>query len=173
MSDQKSSGFQLVVLSVALMAIWLLWSGIYEPLLISFGVFSVLLTAWVANTLGAVSNEGQPVSVGLRPLWYIPWLLKEIVLANIDVIKRILHPSLTDPQAKVISPTWIKVSAKQKTRLGRTLFANSITLTPGTVSVDVGEDYIWVHALSLEGAESLIDGGEMGQTVCKLEGSHE
>jgi multicomponent Na+:H+ antiporter subunit E len=89
-------------------------------------------------------------------------------VANIDVIKRILSPNIE----KAISPTWTVVSAKQKTRLGRVIFANSITLTPGTVSVEVGEDKILVHALSQEGADSLAGdmGGEMGKRVCGLEG---
>ena len=170
MEEPKTSVLYLVSLSIVLMGVWLIWSGIYEPLLISFGVISVALTVFASHLLSSVDNEGQPLSLGARPFWYIPWLLKEIVVANIDVIKRILNPKLNDETAQIISPTWIKVSAKQKTRLGRTLFANSITLTPGTVSVDVGEDYIWVHALSKEGAESLIDGGEMGALVCRLEG---
>lgn len=170
MEEPKTSMMYLIALSLVLMGIWLVWSGIYEPLLIGFGVVSVALTVFASRLLSTIDDEGQPLSLGMRPLWYVPWLLKEIVVANIDVIKRIIHPKLNDEAAKIISPTWIKVSAKQKTRLGRTLFANSITLTPGTVSVDVGEDYIWVHAISQEGAESLIDGGEMGALVCKLEG---
>ena len=83
-------------------------------------------------------------------------------MANIDVLKRILLSG-------AVEPTWIKVPANQKTRLGRVIFANSITLTPGTVSVDIQEDYILVNAISLEGAESLVDGGYMGAKVCGLE----
>ena len=159
-----------IALGVVLMGIWLAWYGIYEPLLISFGVLSVIITVWVSDTLGAVGDDGQPLSLGGSPFWYIPWLLKEIVLANIDVMKRVLNPSLNDPNQKVISPTWIKVQAKQHSALGQSLFANSITLTPGTVSVAIEDDYIWVHAISKDGAESLLDGGEMGALVCKLEG---
>lgn len=161
-----------ITLMVVMMGVWLAWSGIYEPLLITFGVISVVITVVVTGTLDSIGEEGQPLSVGLGMVWYIPWLLKEIVVANIDVIKRILHPQLNDPSAKVISPTWVKVKANQGSRLTESVFANSITLTPGTVSVDIGEDYVWVHALSLEGAESLADnGGEMGALVCKLEGA--
>ena len=158
-----------LALGFVLMGIWLAWSGIYEPLLISFGVLSVIITVWVSDSLGSVGDDGQPLSWGSGPFWYIPWLLKEIVVANIDVMKRVLSPSLNDPSQEIISPTWIKVQAKQKTGLGQSLFANSITLTPGTVSVAIEDDYIWVHALSKDGAESLIDGGEMGALVCKLE----
>lgn len=170
MGKPKTSGLYLGALSIVLMVVWLVWSGIYKPLLIIFGVISVAITVVLSHYLSVVDDEGQPISLGVRPFWYVPWLLKEILVSNIDVMKRILHPKLNDPEANIISPTWIKVSAAQHSRLGESLFANSITLTPGTVSVDVGEDYIWVHALSKEGAESLIDGGEMGALVCKLEG---
>ena len=163
MSEVKSGTIYLIVLALVLSIIWLAWSGIYEPLLMGFGVGSVLLTVWISKSLGIVDDAGQPIAWGIAPAGYFLWLIKEIILANIDVIKRVINPSLA------ISPTWIKVHAKQKSRLGRAVFANSITLTPGTVSVDVGEDYIWVHAISKEGAESLINGGEMGDKVCNLE----
>lgn len=160
-----------IILMVVMMGVWLAWSGIYEPLLITFGVISVVITVFVTGTLNSIDEEGQPLSIGVGMVWYVPWLLKEIVVANIDVIKRILHPQLNDPIAGIISPTWVKVKANQGSRLTESVFANSITLTPGTVSVDIGEDYVWVHALSKDGAESLADnGGEMGALVCKLEG---
>ena len=169
--DVKSGGIYLVVLGIVLVFIWLAWSGIYTDdegnpayLILSFGVVSVALTVWVSHGLGVVDDEGQPIAWGLAPIAYLAWLIKEIVVANIDVIKRIISPSLP------ISPTWVKVPATQQSRLGRAVFANSITLTPGTVSVDVGEEYIWVHAISKEGAESLVDGGGvMGQKVSRLE----
>ena len=159
-----------VLLFIVLMGVWLAWSGIYTPLLIGFGVVSVLLTVYVTATLDSLDEEGQPIQWLISMIWYLPWLLKEIIVANIDVIGKILHPKLNDPDSDVISPTWIKVKAEQNSRLAESLFANSITLTPGTVSVDIGEDYIWVHALSNDGARSLVDGGEMGALVCKVEG---
>ena len=94
MKEPKASTTYVVTLSVVLMGVWLAWSGIYESLLISFGLISVALTVFVSRSLAAVDNEGQPMSLGVRPFWYIPWLLKEIIVANIDVIKRILHPKL-------------------------------------------------------------------------------
>ena len=157
-------------LTIALVAIWLGWSGIFEPLLLSFGVVSIVLSVYVTASLESLDNEGQPIQWSTKLLWYVPWLLKEILVANLDVMKRVIRPHL-DRESGVISPTWVKVAAPQKTRLGLTLFANSITLTPGTVSVDSGDGYIWVHALSREGAESLLgdDGGEMGRMASKME----
>lgn len=161
----KPSAGHIAGFTIALTLVWLGWSGHLEPMILGFGVISLILTVWLSIRLGAVDDEGQPLNPKL--ITYAPWLIKEIIVANIDVIKRVLSPNIE----KAISPTWIVVSAKQKTRLGRVIFANSITLTPGTVSVEVGDDKILVHALSKEGAESLAGdmGGEMGTRVCGLE----
>lgn len=161
----KPSVGHVLGFTAVLTIVWLGWSGHFEPMILGFGVFSLALTLWYSKRLEVLDNEGQPVNPKL--LGYAPWLIKEIVVANIDVIKRILSPKIE----QAISPTWIMVSAKQKTRLGRVIFANSITLTPGTVSVELGDDKILVHALSQEGADSLAGdmGGEMGTRVCNLE----
>ena len=162
----KPSMGHMLGLGFVLVLIWLGWSGYFLWLILNFGVFSILITVWVSSRLQVIDEEGQPVNVKL--VTYAPWLIKEIIVANIDVIKRILSPDVK----AAISPTWTIVNAKQKTQLYRVVFANSITLTPGTVSVEVGDDKILVHALSKEGAESLAGdtGGEMGQRCCGLEG---
>jgi len=165
------SGKHAFGLTAVLVVVWLGWSGIYQPLLLSFGVVSILISVYVTATLGSLDSEGQPTQWSFRLFWYVPWLLKEIVVANLDVMKRVVSPGLRSVDTEAISPTWVKVAAPQTSRLGVTLFANSITLTPGTVSVDSGDGYIWVHALSKEGAESLLgeDGGEMGRMASKME----
>ena len=95
--------------------------------------------------------------------FYWPWILWEIFKANIGVTRVILNPKLP------ISPNMIQVKASQKTALGKVIYANSITLTPGTVSVDVTDDTITVHALSHDNAEELLT-GEMDRRVTKMEG---
>lgn len=99
--------------------------------------------------------------LGISSISYVVWLGKEIVEANIEVTKLILRPKLS------IRPRMIRVRASQSTELGRVILANSITLTPGTVSVDMQGDRIWVHALSFEGAEEDLS-GDMDRRVCKL-----
>ena len=154
-----------LVLGMTLFGIWLLLSGHYTPLLISFGVVSCLLVVLLSRRMNIVDEEGVPVELGLRPfIYYAPWLLKEIVLANIDVARRILDPRLP------IRPTLVRVRASQKGDLGRVIYANSITLTPGTVSVDMEGDQITVHVLSYEGAAEDMS-GEMDRRISKLEGS--
>ena len=160
--EQKETTKHGILLCVSLAFIWMAWSGHTETLLIAFGVGSILLTLWVGLRLSVVDEEGQPTNPKL--IGYVPWIIKEIIVANIDVIKRILS---RDPKA--VEPTWVRVPAKQKTRLGRVIFANSITLTPGTVSVEVDDENILVNAICFDGAKSLEMGGDMGAKVCSLE----
>jgi multicomponent Na+:H+ antiporter subunit E len=99
----------------------------------------------------------------LRALLYIPWLILEVVKSNIDVARRILDPRLP------ISPRVIEVQASQRRDIGRVIYANSITLTPGTVSIDTDGDRITVHALTEEAAAGLLT-GEMDRRVTRFEG---
>jgi len=151
-------------LAVSLMAIWLLWSGHYTPLMISFGVLSCLFVVFIARRMYLADPEGHPIHLLPRLLLYIPWLSWAIFRANLDVALRILKPGLP------IAPRMIKVKASQKTHLGLVAYANSITLTPGTVTVDLQEDgEIAVHALTREAAEDL-QTGVMDRRVVQLEG---
>ena len=151
-------------LGAALAVVWLLLSGHFTPLLLAFGAVSVALTVWLAVRMGVVDDEGVPAHLlpGL-PL-YMPYLLAQIVRANADVIGRVLRPRLA------ISPTIVEVEMAQRTAAGRVLYANSITLTPGTVSLQTSaeRDRIRVHALSREGAADLA-GGEMGRRAAAVE----
>lgn len=150
-------------LAATLFGLWLLLSGHYTPLLLSFGVLSVVVVVWIAWRMDVVDHEGHPIHLSLKAVSYWPWLLKEIVKANLDVVRRVLSPRLP------ISPTIASVSASQATEVGRVTFANSITLTPGTVSLEVWEDHVEVHALSREGMEDL-QGGEMDRRAKAMEG---
>ncbi len=149
-----------LVLAVTLMAVWLLWSGHGEPLLVGFGIFSCLLVVLLSRRMGIIDEETVPVQLGLRPfVRYAPWLVSQIVVANIDVARRILSPKMP------IEPALIQVKVTQQGDLGRVIYANSITLTPGTVSVDLEGDTITVHALTTEAAESLSNGQMDGRVT--------
>lgn len=152
----------LVTLAVSLAAVWLIWSGHSEPFLLFLGLISVAASVWIAHSMGIADEEGAPTGLSLRPLLYAVWLGKEIVIANIEVTKLILDRRLP------IHPQVFCVAATQKTALGRVVFANSITLTPGTVSIDLVGDRVWVHALSYAGAEEDLS-GDMSRRVCALE----
>jgi multicomponent Na+:H+ antiporter subunit E len=166
MGKNRHWGFALVhavSLGLILFASWLLMSGIFEPLILILGVFSCALVVAIAVRMDVIDHEAVPVHLTFKVLMYWPWLLWEIVKANIDVTKRVL--GFAD-----ISPTMVRIKATQKTDLGIVIFANSITLTPGTISIDVDEEgYILVHALSRDGTEGL-EGGDMDRRVTELEG---
>ena len=153
-----------VALFVVLMVVWLLNSGHYTPLMIGFGVTSSLFVVFLSWRMGIVDREGLPVRLLPRAVLYAPWLFKEIFKANVDVARRIL--TLYEPN---ISPRLFDAGVTQKSDLGRVIYANSITLTPGTVSIGVRGFYIMVHAIAEEVAEGLQE-GEMDRRVTWLEG---
>lgn len=149
-------------LSCTLVAIWLLNSGHYTPLLLSLGAFSVGLVVWIAHKMDVVDGEAQPIHLTLKLPGYWLWLTKEIVLSNIDVVKRIwLTPNS-------IEPTIATLKISQNTDMGRVIYANSITLTPGTVALDLRDDEVVIHSLTREGLRDL-QSGEMDRRVSQLE----
>ncbi len=153
---------RLLILFFLTTGLWLALSGHFDPLLLSLGLLSAATVTLVSHRMGVIDAEGQPLELMPGLLRYAPWLAKEIVRACIDVAWRIVQPSLP------IQPTIIRVPANQRTVTGRVSFANSITLTPGTISLDVLEKQIEVHALTAESAADL-ESGEMGKRVEHLE----
>jgi len=156
---------RLVSIFLTLFGFWLLLSGHYTGFLMLSGILCALGVVLFARRMSIADQEGHPVDLVLRALFsYWPWLLKEIVKSALQVSAIILDPRVP------ISPTMLQVRATQKTDVGRTTFANSITLTPGTISVEVGEDEILVHALTRDAALGLAD-GEMDRRVSRFEDS--
>jgi len=151
-----------ISLFLALAAFWLLISGHYTLLILSLGLISIALVVYISHRMDVVDHESQPLLITLKIPGYHLWLIKEIILANITVVKHIWLGNET------ISPVLIRVKAGQKTDMGKVLYANSITLTPGTVSVDLAGDQITVHALLRENIEEL-QAGEMDRRICRLE----
>ena len=151
-----------IKLILFLFAIWLLLSGHYTPLMLTLGLLSTLLVVVLVNRANLIDQEKQPIIIKPSVLFYWGWLGREIVKSNIDVARRILNPRLQ------ISPNVFTVKASQKSDLGRVTYANSITLVPGTVAMDVEEDVITVHALTQEAAADL-QRGEMDRRVFAVE----
>ena len=149
-------------LGLAMFALWLLLSGHYVPLMIGFGVLSCITIVLIAARLDVVDHEAVPLQLRIGWFGYIVWLAKEIIKANIDVAKIVLNPKLP------ISPTMIWVPATQRTDVGKVIYANSITLTPGTVSVEIEDGKILVHAITREMADGLAE-GDMDQRVDRIE----
>ncbi len=151
-------------LLVTLFALWLLLSGHYGALLLSLGLFSCLLCVYIARRMDVVDREGHPAHLSLRLFAYFPWLAWETIKSNIAVAKLILDPRMP------ISPSVFTVRASQPGDLGKVIYANSITLTPGTVSMSIDGDQILVHAIDHE-AEAGLKSGEMDRRVTLMAGN--
>jgi multicomponent Na+:H+ antiporter subunit E len=145
-----------------LFGVWLLWSGHTEPLLIAFGLASCALTLWLTMRMYKRGDIHPTNSLGWRPLTYLPWLVWEIIKSNLDVSRIVLSPKMA------ISPRLIRVPSSQTSETGQAIFANSITLTPGTITLDLRQGEALVHALTAEAAEGLL-AGEMNRRVAALE----
>ncbi|MCW8826524.1 MAG: Na+/H+ antiporter subunit E [Gammaproteobacteria bacterium] len=138
---------------VFLFMFWLLLSGHFEPLLLGLGLASVMLTIFLTKRMYVIDHESYPLHLSSRLPTFLVYIFREIVSANIDVIKRIM--TFSDSS---ISPRLIEIPLPQKTDLGRAIYANAITLTPGTVSVELTKETIIVHALTKETADDLSTG---------------
>lgn len=147
----------------SLCVFWLVLSGYFTPFLLTMGLVSALAIVWFARRMDVIDHEGHPLHLGRSALTYLPWLVVEIIKAAWDVSKIIVNPRLP------ISPTMVRVKTSQKTPVGQVVYANSITLTPGTISVLVENDEILVHALTREGAEAVVE-GDMDRRVTRFEG---
>lgn len=140
-------------LAVVLFLFWLALSGHYTSFLVGAGAVCAIAATAVAVRLGIADSEGHPVHLAWSAVTYVPWLLWEIAKSAWGVTRLVLHPALP------ISPTMTKVVASQRTSVGIATYANSITLTPGTITTDVRGNILTVHALVREGAADLEAGG--------------
>ena len=154
---------RLVALVIALFAFWLLLSGMYTPFLVFSGLGCAIVVAALAWRMGAADPEGHPIHLTPAAITYWPWLIKEIALSGWQVARIILDPRLP------ISPALVRFTPSQKSTVGLVTHANSITLTPGTITVDADHGVFLVHALTREAAEGL-EGSEMDRRVSRLEG---
>jgi multicomponent Na+:H+ antiporter subunit E len=147
-----------------LFVFWLLLSGNFTVFLVTIGALTAVAIVAFGRRMDVIDHEGHPIHLSWRVVNYWPWLVKEIVKSAWQVSRIIVDPALP------ISPRLIRVKTSQKTAVGVVTYANSITLTPGTISVDVKRDEILVHALTREGAEGLL-AGEMDRRVTRFEGA--
>jgi multicomponent Na+:H+ antiporter subunit E len=164
--EERTIGLARIVgLWFILFAVWLLLSGHWDSaLLVGFGLGSCTLTVYIASRMDVADHEGVPIYWIGRFLLYLPWLLKEILVANINVAKVILSPKLP------ISPIMVVFRSTQKSDLGRVLYANSITLTPGTITTGVEGDQFEIHALTRKDVDGREE-DEMGRRVSIVEGA--
>ena len=155
---------QIAISTTLLYALWLLLSGHYTGLLLTLGFISALGCSLIAARMGVLDEEGLPMAILMRLPKVTLWLIWEILKSNWGVVKVILNPQSAKPQM-------VSVKASQKTVAGLVTYANFITLTPGTVSVDVDEkkNVILVHGLTDDFAQGCLE-PDMDRKVSGLEG---
>ncbi len=151
-------------LVITMIVLWLFLSGIYKTQLLILGALSVALVVFLAHRMRVLMHRGQPIYFRfLHILNYWRWLAWQIFLSNLDVTKRTLAPEMD------IKPTLRRVAATPDTDMGRAIYANSITLTPGTTAINFTlDDEILVHALHEDSLHEL-EGGEMADHIRDVE----
>jgi len=151
-------------LAVVLSLLWLGLSGVYKPLLFALGLASVALVVWLTERMEVLGAEHDPATLSWRLLVYWTWLVGQVVVSNIAVARAVLDP-------RRIEPSVIDVPVRQHSNVGRVTYANSITLTPGTVTTWLASDgdRAQVHAL-LADAVAGLETDAMGERVQWLEG---
>lgn len=149
-------------LGALLVGLWLALSGYFQPLLLILGLASCAFVLFLTLRMDRI--DGEMIPLDLRPRgWfrYVAWLGVEIVKANLAVTRALLTPRLP------IHPTLFRVRASQRSLLGHVTHANSITLTPGTLSIDLHGHAIDVHSLLPCDPQEL---AEMDRRVSEIEG---
>lgn len=149
------------VLTLFLCLFWVLLSGHFSALLLGLGLVSVLLTVWFLARMDRTDNEASFIRITFGLFGYMFWLSGAVVRANLAVVRCIWNPDLP------IQPTWARVDTEIATPLKKTLYANSITLTPGTLTTGAREDHLSVHCLTKENLAEL-EAGEMEKRIRKL-----
>ena len=165
-----SPAVHLLAMAVLMFGFWMLLSGNTEPKFLTYGVLTSIIAAWVSYPLLLVPNVDDTKRYfvfGVNPvklLAYFVWLLWQLILANVDVIRATVRPEIE------IDPCVVKFRYQTDNPMAKVVLANSITLTPGTVTMNMTEDGLYeVHALTVGAAEGL-RGGDMQKMVAWLFG---
>jgi len=147
---------------VAMFTFWVVLSGMFDAFHLTLGVISCLLVAHFSHDLLFYGDDDQS---WVRGLWgfitYVPWLFYQIIIANLQVAYVVLHPRMFE----LIDPHVIRFKTKLKRPISKVTFAQSITLTPGTITVSIHDDEFSVYALTRNASESLP--GEMETRVAR------
>ncbi|MFQ3208397.1 MAG: multicomponent Na+:H+ antiporter subunit E [Glaciecola sp.] len=138
-------------LGVILVIVWLLLSGMYEPLMLSFGVISVLISLWLTKRMLRIDQEQYTFFVTVSLVKFLGQLFYKIVLSNYDVTLRVLG-------IRPVQSTFITIEIPFDNDVAKVLYANAITLTPGSASVALSEHTLLVHTISEQGARDLAHG---------------
>lgn len=152
----------VIFLILLLALLWLAISGVYKPVVMTLGVASVILVTWLSLRMQVVGEEHNPLVFAWRlPLFWL-WALVEIVRANLHVARLVFKP-------EAVNPRIVTTDVPFRSALGKVIYGNTCTLTPGTVTLMLNRDKLVAHALDAESAEALVS-GKLAEKVLWLEG---
>jgi multicomponent Na+:H+ antiporter subunit E len=150
-----------LMFTALLIAAWVLWSGMFKPLLLGLGAFSCALAGYIAIRMGYFDTRVFALRFNLRLLGFWVWLLREIVKSSLEVARIVLTRDLK------LSTRVVEIDASRLSPVDQAVLGNSITLTPGTLTLDASDGRLLVHALTADGANALED-GEMLRRVAAI-----
>lgn len=153
-----------VITFIIFFSFWVIWSGVFDAWHLSLGVISCAIVTYISHDLLFQREKfrKKDITEVFRFIKYIIWLLYQIVLANLHMAKISLHPKMKD----LIDPHIIRFKTKLKKDISLVTFANSITLTPGTITILIRDGYYYVHAIDMKVAEGLP--GDMEEKVAHI-----
>ena len=162
-TQRSTHWLRVLLLFFLLAAAWLLWSGFFKPLLLALGLFSCVITMILAKRMRYFESDVFALRFSWKLLGHWVWLSWQVLKSSLEVSRVVLDPKLP------ISPRVFDLKATAKHPVDHVILGNSITLTPGTLSLDVYQGVIKVHALTEAGAKDLMS-GEMDRRVAALRG---
>jgi multicomponent Na+:H+ antiporter subunit E len=148
-------------MGVLLAAAWLLWSGFFKPLLLALGAFSCALVLLIAHRMHLFDTDVFALRFTTRLFRFWGWLGREIVRSSLEVTRAVLSPKMN------ISPTVVEFESNCDNPVDLTILGNSITLTPGTLTLSIDGQRLTVHALNEQGARDIL-AGDMDKRVSQL-----
>ena len=151
-----------VSLFILLSAFWLVNSSANNTLLLSLGIASVLIVLFFTHKLKLLDKESLPLHLFTRIFPFYLWLIREIVLGCCYVLKKILL------RHQPITPVTVTIETNFNEELSQVIFANSLTLVPGTLCLKITENSVLVHVLSEQLAAQL-QSNDMASKIKRLE----
>lgn len=139
-----------VRLAVTLVIVWLLLSGMFKPLMLTFGIFSVVFSLWITNRMLRIDKQRYAFFVTGSFLKFLAKLSIKVVQSNIDVAARILG-------FKPVESTFVVIPVPYQDDVAKVVYANAITLTPGSTSIALTDDALLIHTISSGSAEDLLN----------------
>jgi multicomponent Na+:H+ antiporter subunit E len=158
---QRTHTGSILVLAIMLAAAWLLWSGFFKPLLLALGAISCLLVLIIAWRMHLFDRDIFELRFISRLLRFWAWLGREVVTSSLEVTRAVMSPQLR------ISPTVVEFDTRCEHPVDLAILGNSITLTPGTLTLSIDGQHFVVHSLTEHGARDIL-GGEMDHRVSEL-----